>query len=802
MKIKRRQNKDKQNIKNKPRSAIIFSNLNTDKEIDRGHVVTNSKSKITKWVFAFGLLGVTVTGISVPWALSSCEAKARLPINDSEKIIYFKDIYGNVKKYTMAEWTKYFDSYKSSETFLKQWTKEFENSVIKKLYNEEHEAYIKFKAVMSAYWKKEISNTDYGFDASKPYDQIKQDQRKELENDKKTLQTQYGNKFLDIWLSQLKTNSKYGNPSFDKAQASDLSRIEEEAINNMTSAKAKEVAYARFNSAKITTDEKKWNLGILTWNNNDPIKYGDSVIASNQARSYLNSFLIKDSTSQFGSNVATAPGKNEISVFETNSYIPEYRYPNKTFIESLSNYYKSATISNVKLGDAALGNLGESITFGEKGTEFIENLFKLNNENTTVFGISVQKFVAFNQLSNFKGASIVASDNIENKAKDANLIKILSSSSNFDTAKKLGTTGNLTLQDQIASSASNRELNLGILGSQPELFDPAKKQDYQLYSIKKQNPFKIFIKALFSITGVNSKPNFDKNWMLDSFSNVVGNEGGSTFNVWQLVSLLKQNYNLNNNSELEWKGTDLTQYNKDLKTLTSNLNKDTDLKYLGALLLVSLTDDPSLVDPTSKFTAQEKLKHWTLYELSPGTYLHVSKTLGLNIVSLSLNVSKDQNKIKEMINWELNASLNKDTFNTLYEIDKIYSKFNTNPIIINQLLDQPENAKVFKDAIKEKISDEKEAERIFNQFKSNNQAKMIAEIEKASYDSTTNISTLIDGWIKNKDNYEFAIQTKGSLKDIIWQIEDNNSLKIISTGIGNIKSDYVARLKNILNVKK
>lgn len=800
--MKQKEPKDKQNKKNKPRSAIVFSNLNTNKDIDRGHVVTNTKSKWAKWGFAFGLISVGVVGVSVPWALSSCEAKAKLPVNDDERIIYYEDIYGNKKGFTMKEWVEYFEKYKSSETFLKQWKKQFEHSVIKKLYTEEHEAYIKFKAVIEAYKGKSISSTDYGFDASKPYDKVKQEQRKILEDDKKAVQTQHGNQFLDIWLSKLKTDPKYGNPSFDKAQSSDLSRIEEEAVENMTSAKVKQVAYARFDSAKLTFDKNKWDYGILFWNNSNPIKYGDSEIGTNEARAYLDTFLMKDDNANFGKNVAYSDGKAEISVFETNSYIPEYRYPNKMFIENLSQYYKSATISNVKFGDVAFGNLGESLSFGEKGNEFIENLFKLNNETTTIFGTSVQNFVAFNQLSNFKGATIVNNGHeIENKAYDANLIKTLSLASDFETAKKLGTTGNLTLQDQIASSSSNREMNLAVVGSQPSIFDSNNVDDYQLYSIKQQNPFNIFINALFSIQGTEIAPTFGKDWMLDNFKMLVGNEGKSTYNIGQLVTLLKENYDLNNNT-LVWKGQNVTEYNSRLKTITSVFDKEKDLKYLGAMLLVSLMDDPNFVDPSSQFTAQEKFKHWTLYELSQGTYLHVSKTTGLNIVSSSLNVSKDNNKIKEMIDWELYAKLGGDSLNSLYEIEKNYSKFNSDSIIINQLLQDQTNVVVFKEAIKTKISDEKEVDKIFNQFMSNNQAKMVAEVEKASYDATTNISSLIDGWIKNKDNYEFATKKQGNLKNIIWQIEKNSTLQTISIGANNIKSDYVARLKNILNIKK
>ena len=64
----------------------------------------------------------------------------------------------------------------------------FYSSVLKDLYNEERDAFLQFKAIYKKLHGQEPTITDFGTDLSSSYDDIRKEQRKILEDNKKNFQ--------------------------------------------------------------------------------------------------------------------------------------------------------------------------------------------------------------------------------------------------------------------------------------------------------------------------------------------------------------------------------------------------------------------------------------------------------------------------------------------------------------------------------------------------------------------------------------------------------------------------------------
>ena len=152
--------------------------------------VVSSKSKIAKWMLSGTVISLTTIGITVPWALASCSIINRAPIDgnevmytikigDVEHTITYKDFEDRTNAYVSRDNQRIIDL-----------TNSFNASVVKKLYDEEHQAYVKFKAIIDQKNKdlalnEAVGPTTYGYDVSQTSDKIAAEQGKNLQDAKK-----------------------------------------------------------------------------------------------------------------------------------------------------------------------------------------------------------------------------------------------------------------------------------------------------------------------------------------------------------------------------------------------------------------------------------------------------------------------------------------------------------------------------------------------------------------------------------------------------------------------------------------
>lgn len=793
--------KDKKRKKRRKSATEVFSHLNTTKSIEHGTVTTNPKSKIVKWVFGGVILASTIVGISVPWALSSCTAKAKLPINDSDYMYTYMDSFGNEYKVTWKEFENRVNSYKQTEenAEIKSLTNILNSSMIVKLYNEERDAFFRFKAIMKAKDDKEIGNDTYGYDVSKTVEDVRKEQSEILYNNKKNLQKTLGNNFLDKWMSELKTNSIYGLPDLNEADTANLLKYEQQAIEYMKVNAIKKPALARFELAEINTTQ--WKPSDLAWNNINEIKYKDSndveqTIAVNTAGVELKSFLTNNNT-KVSKGVGT---EQKLAVFQTKSYVFSKRMPNKLFKELLPKYYNSAVISSIDLAIKPGTNNSEPFSFENT---LIENLFKINNTN------NLNNFVAFLQLSKFKGAQI--NNDKDSNIKDAELIKALAGSKeDTDISKKLGSSQNKVYADLLAAGGDNeknRTMNIIALGSDGAKYtnEINQQNDYQIYKAKDENPFNTFMDLLFTITSAgNVQPNFaaPNDWMKNYWDNVFGKQNVSA-QLWNLIDLIKNNFE-KNGSEYTLKNQYDNQYNDKLKNYTGAL-QDSDKKYLGSLFAISLIDKDAKINNVDN-TLSNQVGYWSLYKLSNETFLHVNKE-GMKVFTKEIITEQTKNNLDVMITSDLERTLDEKTSSNLYyNVAGLYAKINNDNIINLYLLSDDQNAKEFKDGIKKELNlttDEQVNEK-FNLFNRNAEINITSLLSSDDKNVLDKIDDLIKTNIDDKKYYEFTTikLPNDEQEQVYWQeigkLYDKNSIDNTLVGLDNIQIKFLEKYLRII----
>lgn len=558
----------------------FFSTLNTNKkesttQLPAGDVVVNPKSKYAKWILGASVFALTVTGISVPWALSSCSIIEKKPFENGQ-VMYEIKIGDVTHQITYKEFEDRANGYVARDNQkIIDLTNSFNASVIRNLYDEEHNAYLKFKAIIDQKnkdLKKEetVGPETYGYDVSETSDKIQEKQKKALYDAKKTFQSTLGRNWADKWLMELKTNPIYGFQDLKDQNGLSLEQIETKAIEFMTVQALKKPALARFEAADIVTD--KWTKEDLSWKPTNDITYKDDsgkeiTVQKSQVETFMQTFLDTKANAQFSSatNIADA---NKLAVFETKSYIPEKRKPNQLLKDVLPNFYNSAIVSSfdlaIKPGESNLS----PFTFDKS---VMINLFKIT-ENPVSSLIGANKFAAILQISNYQGALLPETttgqpyagapgassgkDSLEvQRAKDEQLLLNLSGTTSStppeettppattfaegddgstepapaDPSKQLGSSKFKIFNDLLLggedSNDATRWSNVAALGSSATAFGTTKaaaaQTDVQLFNAKESNPFNIFIDLLFSIKAEGQQPKFSKS------SSSGGSGGGS-----------------------------------------------------------------------------------------------------------------------------------------------------------------------------------------------------------------------------------------------------------------------------------
>ena len=561
--------------KKKRRKTVseFFSTMNTNKAErlpkESGDVVVNPKSKKAKWFLGGTVFALATIGISVPWALSSCEIISKKPFDPSE--IMYEITIGNVThKVTYQEFEDRANSYVSRDNQkIIDLTNSFNASVVKNLYDEEHDAYLKFKAIIDQRNKdlktgETVGAETYGYDVSKPSDKIKEEQEKNLNDAKKSFQSSLGRNWEEKWLTELKTNPIYGFQDLKDQTGLALVQIEKKAVEYMTTQALKKPALARFEAADIVTD--KWTRKDLTWEPSQDIKYRDSknnekTVTKNDAKQFIKDFIDINSNAKFSSK--SVDNLNKLAVFETKSYVPEKRKPNQLLKDVLPNFYNSAVISSfdlaIKPGESNLS----AFTFDRS---VITSLFKIT-ENPVSSLVEANKFAAILQLSKFKGALIEDSTSTQppanpavslekQRAEDEQLLLNLSGATSTppadgggettppattfaegdegetppaaDPSKQLGSSKFKIFNDHLSgaddANEATRWTNVIALGSDDAPFttkaSATVKPEDKLFNAKDWNPFNVFIDLLLTIDKEGMQPVFKNS---SPFATVAGN---------------------------------------------------------------------------------------------------------------------------------------------------------------------------------------------------------------------------------------------------------------------------------------
>ena len=852
MSKKTKKTKDRQ----RKSSTRFFSNLNTSSNIEYGYAETNTKSKKFKWIFGGLVLAVFATGIAVPWSLSSCTAQLKKPISNNQIVWYYTNpTTGNVEKQTMSmgDWLAKVQAMKFDTTFLTKWQNAFNSAVIEQLYNEEREAFLKFKAEYQTTHNGEFNYSKFGYDLSKSANEIRDEQSKILQANKKQFQVTGGSNWLEQWLKELQSNSLYGpQNSNENATTSDIPQMEQKAIEYMKTQAIKQPALARFESASISTD--LWTVSDLTVTNENEIKYTDNAgkeqtIAPNTV-SFANYLTPKNTMRP---NMLTTSNQTVLAVFETKSYIPQYRVPNTMLSSVLSSFYKTATISSATLGITPGSENGAAFSIT---TDVLKNLFKVTNIQSA--GAPVNNFVPINQISSFQGASntntIGTSDYELSKTKDKYFIQALAGdvATETDTSKVLGSTTLKTIAELLTSSSSSdsssnsssssdsssdssstditANFNIAALGSLGSKYSTTNSANYQLYEAKDLNPITTFLELLFSITSAGDvAPDFTKySWMKTNWDNIVGTIRVSQ-NLWSFIDLLKQNFQLDQ-GVLTFKGTNNQDFNTTLASRVDNLS-ESDLNYLGSLLTVVFTDQNAKSNYITTNSPVQSLGYWTLYKLSNSTYMYVA-TDSIKVFSVSINASSQINNFNQMIASDLYQTVNNTSTDSgaslYYNVASMYSKLNDDYIINSILLSDDELSNRFKFKISQELSIEvvsnaqvitdydllptswfttlltseqqTQVNDVYTKFVNEIQTKVSSTLATANKNAFSNVESIIKTIADSGRSYDFALTKENDISNIIWQTPTKYSSSATYQGIAAIQEAFLNIIRNIVYV--
>ena len=580
--------------KKKRRKSVseFFSTLNTNKAENLpspgGEVVVSKKSKVIKWLLSGTVIGLTTIGITVPWALASCAIIDKAPI-DSNETMYTIKIGDVVHTVTYKDFEERTNAYVARDNQkIIDLTNSFNASVVKKLYDEEHNAYVKFKAIIDQKNKdlgstEEVGPTTYGNDVAKSSDKIAEEQAKNLQDAKRSFQGTGDKDWIEKWTMELKTNPIYGFQDFKDGNAASLIELESKAVEFMTTTALKKPALARFEAAQIVTD--KWTAKDLSWEPSKDIKYQDPVtnvettITKDNAKNFLygQQGFLEEGVNVVRDPKPTVENQAKLAVFQTNSYMPEFRKPNTLLKKILPNFFNSAVISSVDLAIKPGEKNFTAFTFDKT---VLTNLFTIttNPKNNL---IPANKFAAILQLSKFQGAMLpetttgpgggvsqpIQPSLNQQRALDEQLITNLGGTSTDQPPADDGSSAagpgiqlgssKFKIFNEHTATADNeaqRWTNIVALGSDANSFRTTKQNQQPpelLFTPKKVNPINIFLDLLLSINGVDSQIDFDKTGAkpgdytyLKEYWNKIAGEGKASQGIVRFVELIKANFDV------------------------------------------------------------------------------------------------------------------------------------------------------------------------------------------------------------------------------------------------------------------
>ena len=822
----------------------------------------NPKSKKAKWVFGLTISTLSIIGLTLPVVLTNTNVVKQQPIADDE-IMYEIKIGNIIHQITYGDFAKRANDYVYREQQqLIDLTNSFNAAIITSLYEQEHQGYLKFKAVIEQKNRDlnlknpTISADQYGYDVTKSAATIKKEQRENLQNAKRGFQSSLGAGWEEKWISELKTNPIYGFQDLNEQSGKDLEQIEAKAITYMTTQVLKQPALARFESAKINLDQ--WSRQDLSWEPKDDISYQDDQgqwqkITKAAAKQMMMTMLDLKANARF--SLQSEQPLKTLAVFETKSYLPEARKPNAWLKTFTNNFFQSAIVSSfdlpIKMGQTNL----RGFNFDAK---LINDLFKINEQPINNL-IGANQFAAILQLSHFQGATMTNQSAIQ-QARDQQLLTNLTNSANdqpdqgenpqllqvqanedqvpsSDPVKTLGSSQwqlNSTLLAYQDEDQKQRQTNLLALGmEQSQILNP----QAGLFKAKNDNPFNVFIDLLLTIKQVNDQPDFQNLDQLAIFWDQIKGSGASQTLV-QFVNLIKNSFvvGANQSGLTAVKPTILATYNEDLTNLTNQFS-ESDLAFLAKLLRIAFIDPNvrlnnipgqgivSFEDPTIN-DYDKAVGFWTLYQLSEQTFLNVGEQ-AMTIFSIQ-SVSGDQ--IDQMVLSDLERTLNVDLKeNLLYNVEQFYQNLNQEFLINQILLNNDQVINLFKyqlinDYLNDvNVGDFDEKGQFMNQLNDEQKTLINQAVQRFQTHNENNLAIWdsenlakggekISDWlittIEKYRYYDFSVVADEQNRHAIyWQYDPANPKLTISDldlqywGITNIQSAFMNRYLNLLKIK-
>ena len=846
-------NKDsnKDNKKNKRSASSFFSNLNTDSSIEYGYAEKNPKSKWAKWIIGGLVLGITATGITVPWAFSSCTVALNRPYAGGEVLYtYIDNITGNVIPVTYAEFAERVEKVKTNVTIFEKWDDIFYKSVLKTLYDEEREAFLKFQAIYKSIHGTNPDLSKFGEDLSKTFTEIENEQRKILEDNKKTFQQAFGTagqNWLNNWINELQTNSIYGPQSTENATESTLYLLEDKAVAYMTTQKIKNSALARYLGASISTDS--WNftdlqfaLGNLQldgfsckYTSNDGT---EKTITETEAQNIWKAYL-----TQYENVVQpkyiTSYNNNQIVVFQTKSYSTNFRNPftkttnsgtssttsDNKLITLLNKYFKLGLMSSFTLTGITPGESNSSAF--QITSEALSSLFTVQvvNSNQTF-----ANFAPISRLTTFQGVNVINTSNdpnnqnsLENQ-KDSLLVKTFATDNNVLGSSKISDLSSLIYKDSALDVFSLAALSSSDTG----IADVNSTTDNSLFSIYKnttttsnpKDPISIFMKLFLSIASssnneidFSSYSNIGTNWTNLNYGTKVASS--------QLVSFAKLISANFNSTTFEFNNTmNPNDFNTQLTNALSALGTN-DFTFLGQLLNCVLIGDTTNIKSNylNNNLFQNQVGYWTLYELSApdasnnkqGTYLYISSDSVRIFTKKMSNFTTDdfKNMALSDLNNTINTASDSETgTEVLYDVASVFTKLSDDNLIILDLLSDQNNVTNFKEAIKEELNKnnadstniDSEVESIYNEFYKYVELKWNLSLNETITNIQSQIPTSISTLVESKRTYDFATYNDSTNNEnfAIFQTTQKYGSSAVIKGIDEISGVFITKITNLL----
>ncbi|MGL5592220.1 MAG: HinT-interacting membrane complex protein P80 [Metamycoplasmataceae bacterium] len=774
--------KEKQPSTNKKSFSQKITGINTTSEISYGNVVVNPKDKRVKWLFGVSIFSLLAIGIGVPLGMAGVQYIAAKPYLPETEVYPGGPTVGD-----MVEENK--DKEKIDRNAEK-----IETIIVKKLYNEERDAFLRFEAFVNNTKYRDTSEkvgpTTFGVDVSKSYDDVWKSQEKELNNAKRAIRESFPLDWAKRWNDELKSD-KYGNANTDK-----------EAIDFLTKNKVKDAAFARFNTAEINTTS--WTQADLSLQARQNITYkndaGEEKIIPAGTQMFSSTFLDPN-----GDNIAIPSDRDpvvpssevKIAVYQTKSYVLEERNPLGRLPNLYNDYFKSVNISSVAI--PFLQNESNSEFELSVTQDLLISLFTISRaENGDLV-------IPFNTISNFKGAntsSVLDKDSTRRAYDKANINTLSQSSSDSETlsTRKPATTGSNLGSSQVSPlstliKSEENEARAFHVAAISAMTNPT--ADVGLFKAKEFNPINKFLESILTMT--------------------TSTHPGVSPRIINLVEFLndqlKPIYKINpqpGEEAIEFtslkNNIDLFKYNKDLRTKVRDIAVDDFSNTFNKLLTESFKDlDPygGFIGAPTATDVNDVPKKWTVYKIDEDTYLYVDAK-GLQIYNVE-NLIGDSltnpalKMLKSDIQNTIDVTNNPDQV-ILYNVASQYNNIAT-PEIINKILIEENKDYVIAELEKEGESPDK-ANQIVEEVYDDLINVINNTINPDVKSALEGLSTFIEELIKPMNSYDFYEVTKPTTG--VLNLEFMNNSQYINGSLEGyllIESQFDDKLRALISVQ-